>query len=68
MLPGMCQLEAELGHSPTRMVALTADALVPARDECLAAGIDQYLVKPVRFEQLAHLLLSDAPDRLNKAC
>ena len=62
------QLEAELGHSPTRMVALTADALVPARDECLAAGIDQYLVKPVRFEQLAHLLLSDAPDRLNKAC
>ena len=62
------QLQAELGQSPTRIVALTADALVAARDECLAAGIDHYLVKPASYDQLAALLPVAAPTRLNKAC
>ncbi len=37
----------------TLMVALTADATVGARDRCLSAGMDDYLVKPIDFDVLA---------------
>jgi len=35
------------------MVALTADVTVGARDRCLSAGMDDYLVKPIDLDQLA---------------
>jgi signal transduction histidine kinase/CheY-like chemotaxis protein len=58
-MPEMDGLEAarairdwEAGKSHVPIVALTAHAMESHRDECLAAGMDSYLAKPIRFDQL----------------
>lgn len=64
-MPGMDGFEAtrilrgmrkygEIGNIP--IVALTANAMKGDRELCLAAGMDDYLAKPVRKEALAVLL------------
>ncbi len=61
-LPGIDGLEAtrrirqKLGGKPLRIVAVTANASPHVREACLAAGMDDFLTKPVRFELLATVL------------
>jgi CheY-like chemotaxis protein len=39
-----------------RIVAMTANAMQSDRDLCLAAGMDDYLTKPIRVERLVEAL------------
>ena len=48
------RLEPDGSHTP--IVALTANALGGDREKCLAAGMDDYVAKPLQLEQLRGVL------------
>jgi CheY-like chemotaxis protein len=43
-------------HERPRIVAMTANAMQGDRDMCLAAGMDDYMTKPIRVERLVEAL------------
>jgi CheY-like chemotaxis protein len=51
--------EAAMHLRPTRIVALTANAFGEDREECLATGMDDFLVKPLDRERLAGILADE---------
>jgi CheY-like chemotaxis protein/HPt (histidine-containing phosphotransfer) domain-containing protein len=61
-MPGMDGLDATRriverhGGERPRIVALTADAMADDRERCLAAGMDDYLAKPIRPAELAEAI------------
>jgi CheY-like chemotaxis protein len=63
-MPGLDGLEAtrlirtaEQDARRTPIIALTANAYAEDRDACLAAGMDDFLVKPLDRERLATMLI-----------
>jgi signal transduction histidine kinase/CheY-like chemotaxis protein len=62
-LPGMDGLEATRQvcarwprRQRPRIIAMTAEAMGGDRDRCLAAGMDDYVVKPVTLDELRRVL------------
>ena len=68
-MPEMDGLEATRQHHRARwppgerprIVAMTANAMQGDREECLAAGMDDYVSKPIRVEALVEALLQVRP-------
>jgi len=60
-MPEMDGLEATRrivanGSQRPRIVAMTANAMQGDREMCLAAGMDDYVTKPIRVDQLVEAL------------
>jgi len=55
------QLEGRMQRSPTAIIGCTANAMKEERERCLAAGMDELLVKPVSLNHLAAMIEEQAP-------
>jgi two-component system sensor histidine kinase/response regulator len=53
------QRERESGKSRVPIVAMTANAMEGDREQCLAAGMDNYVTKPVKIDSLATILAAN---------
>jgi CheY-like chemotaxis protein len=58
--PQRSAARAPSGRRPS-IVAMTANAIAGDRDECLAAGVNDYLTKPIRVDALVQALQGATP-------
>src|SRR5262249_24984738 len=58
------EMETLTGRPRVPIVALTADALSGVAQQCLDAGMDEYLTKPIDSEKLSGLLQRYVPQAL----
>jgi CheY-like chemotaxis protein len=71
-MPDMDGLEAtkairERWRDGPLIIAMTASALQGDRDKCISAGMDNYLSKPAKIEDLRSALLFAAGKRKQRA-
>ena len=62
------ELEAEQNLPHTQIIALTASVMKEDRELCLAAGMDDYIAKPVDTGELKGLLEKATPRRTDINC
>ena len=55
--------EYEAGKKHTPIIALTADAFKDDRDKCLSEGMDFYLKKPFRYEDIVNVIQRVTPKK-----
>ena len=58
--------EAQVAIPPTTIVALSAHAMTEKQDQAFESGMNDYMTKPVRVEDLANLLRKYFPDEPGK--
>jgi len=59
-------LEKARSLAPIRIVAMTASVMPGDREKCLRAGMDDYISKPVKIEEIKKLLQCDSPNHLSQ--
>jgi CheY-like chemotaxis protein len=59
---GIRKLERERGQKPAMIIALTGLASANIRQEAFSSGINLFLTKPVRFNELRKFLNDWTPD------
>ena len=57
------KIDARLGRH-TLIIALTANVMESQREECLQAGMDQYLAKPISLSELEFILENHAEQKV----
>ena len=50
------EFEQSSGKKPVTILAMTADAMAGTKDKCLEAGMDDYVSKPIKPEELSRVL------------